>query len=428
MDEIELHSEEVQEILTRPPRALVRWGITVFFGVLALLFVGGCFFRYPDVVSAPVTVTTEHPPVWIVARGSGKIREVYCRDRDSVRAGQVIATLENPARTDEVLRLRDELEGWAVTDSCVLAARFPDKPALGSVQGGYAAFQKCLTDYRNYLLLNLYEQKLEATRHELQEYRRYIGHLNRQAELDREQLRIAETVHAREKRLFEEGLTSQAEYEEARQALLVRQQGREQLLTSLASARIQEAQLEQQIVETQMEQRREANTLQTSLRTAYNELLTAIDNWRLDYLFVSPAGGILSYNNVWQTNQQVTGGDKVFSVVAGEAGAIIGKMKLPVAGSGKVKPGQRVNISVAGYPQLEYGFLTGEVQAVSLLADDESTYTVTIGLPQDLRTSYGHRLEFGGELSGTAEVLTDVRSLTARLVSPLRHLWERNVR
>lgn len=62
-NDIELRSEEVQEILTRPPRALVRWGITVFFGVLAAVFIGGCFFQYPDVVDATVTVTTEHPPV-----------------------------------------------------------------------------------------------------------------------------------------------------------------------------------------------------------------------------------------------------------------------------------------------------------------------------------------------------------------------------
>ena len=62
--DIELRCEEVQEILTRPPHALVRWGITVFFTVLALFFIGGCFFKYPDVVSAEITVTTEHPPVW----------------------------------------------------------------------------------------------------------------------------------------------------------------------------------------------------------------------------------------------------------------------------------------------------------------------------------------------------------------------------
>ncbi len=44
-NEIESRSKEVQEILTRPPHALVRWGITVFFSVLAVVFIGGCFSR-----------------------------------------------------------------------------------------------------------------------------------------------------------------------------------------------------------------------------------------------------------------------------------------------------------------------------------------------------------------------------------------------
>ena len=79
----------------------------------------------------------------------------------------------------------------------------------------------------------------------------------------------------------------------------------------------------------------------------------------MTYLFISPAGGILSYNNVWQKNQNVNSGDKVFSIVASQTGDIIGKIKLPVNGSGKVKSGQRVNISVTGYPYMEFGFLTG---------------------------------------------------------------------
>lgn len=52
--------------------------------------------------------------------------------------------------------------------------------------------------------------------------------------------------------------------------------------------------------------------------------------------------------------------------------------------------GQRVNISVTGYPYMEFGFLTGKVTIVSLLADEESAYTVTVSLPQDLCTSYGN--------------------------------------
>lgn len=424
-EEIELRCEEVQEILTRPPHALIRWGITVFFVVLALFFIGGCFFKYPDVITANITITTEHPPVWIVARGSGKIKEVYRQDRDSIRAETIIAVLENPAKTDDVLLLKRELASFYPTDSSICSRRFPERLALGSIQNAYASFLKCLTDYRNFLSLNLYEQKMEATRKELREYRNYISHLNRQAELDKEQVEIASHAHRREKLLFDKGLTAQSEYEEARQTFLSRQQGREQLMTSLSSAKIQEAQLQQSIIETEMERSREANNLNTALKAACNELQVSINDWEMSYLLVSPASGILSYNHFWQKNQNVSTGDKVFSVVARETGDIIGKIKLPAGGSGKVSPGQRVNISITGYPYMEFGFLTGRVTSVSLLADDESTYTVTVSLPQDLRTSYGKTLDFKGELAGTAEVMTDERSVTGRLLSPLRYLWEK---
>ena len=382
--DIELRCEEVQEILTRPPHALVRWGITAFFSVLALFFIGGCFFKYPDVVSAQITVTTEHPPVWIVARGSGKIKEVYGKDRERIEAGKIIAVLENPAETEDVLLLEEALQDFCLTDSCVHGILFPEHLALGSIQAVYATFIKSLTDYRNFLSLDLYEQKIEATRKELQEYRNYIVHLKRQAELDKEQVRIAETVHSREKKLFGEGLTAQSDYEEAKQVFLNRQQGQEQMMTSLSSAKIQEAQLQQNILEIRMERSREANSLGTALKAAYNELQVSIEDWKMTYLFISPAGGILSYNNVWQKNQNVNSGDKVFSIVASQTGDIIGKIKLPVNGSGKVKPGQRVNISVTGYPYMEFGFLTGTVVSVSLLTDSDSMYTVTVSLPQDL--------------------------------------------
>lgn len=423
--DIELRCEEVQEILTRPPHALVRWGITAFFSVLALFFIGGCFFKYPDVVSAQITVTTEHPPVWIVARGSGKIKEVYGKDRERIEAGKIIAVLENPAETEDVLLLEEALQDFCLTDSCVHGILFPEHLALGSIQAVYATFIKSLTDYRNFLSLDLYEQKIEATRKELQEYRNYIVHLKRQAELDKEQVRIAETVHSREKKLFGEGLTAQSDYEEAKQVFLNRQQGQEQMMTSLSSAKIQEAQLQQNILEIRMERSREANSLGTALKAAYNELQVSIKDWKMTYLFISPAGGILSYNNVWQKNQNVNSGDKVFSIVASQTGDIIGKIKLPVNGSGKVKPGQRVNISVTGYPYMEFGFLTGTVVSVSLLTDSDSMYTVTVSLPQDLCTSYGKVLDFNGELTGTAEVMTDERSITGRLLEPLRYLWEK---
>ena len=50
IEDIELKSEEIQEILSRPPHALKRWGITVYFMVISILFIVGCIFSYPDTV------------------------------------------------------------------------------------------------------------------------------------------------------------------------------------------------------------------------------------------------------------------------------------------------------------------------------------------------------------------------------------------
>ena len=74
IEDIELKSEEIQEILSRPPHALIRWGITVFFMVISFLFIGGCFFSYSDNVEAGITITTENHPEWNVGRGKGKFK------------------------------------------------------------------------------------------------------------------------------------------------------------------------------------------------------------------------------------------------------------------------------------------------------------------------------------------------------------------
>lgn len=133
-------------------------------------------------------ITTEHPPIWIVARGSGKIQEVYSKDREKVETGDIIAVLENPARTADVLELKRIHASFILTDSCICQTPFPEKPKLGNIQNTYASFIRSLTDYRNFLLIDLYSQKEKAACKELQEYQKYIVHMNKQAKLDKEQV------------------------------------------------------------------------------------------------------------------------------------------------------------------------------------------------------------------------------------------------
>lgn len=117
----------------------------------------------------------------------------------------------------------------------------------------------------------------------------------------------------------------------------------------------------------------------------------------------------------------------VISVISSSKEQSIGKAKIPVAGSGKVKIGQRVNIQLDGYPYLEYGFLTGCITSVALMPD-EDIYTATFELQNSQTTSYGKAIRQTGDLSGVGEIITDDLSVAERIIGPLKYLFHRNLR
>ena len=48
--EIELRSEEVQEVMSHVPVWILRWGITVLFCIVIILLIGSYLFKFPDVL------------------------------------------------------------------------------------------------------------------------------------------------------------------------------------------------------------------------------------------------------------------------------------------------------------------------------------------------------------------------------------------
>ena len=116
-DNLNLRSEEVQEILGRPPRWIVRVGISVIFVVVAGLFVGSYFLKYPDILPAPITVTTENLPAGVMAMTTGKIDTIAVAEKQTVKEGELLAVIRNPAKLEDVMavkRMLDELDTCAV--------------------------------------------------------------------------------------------------------------------------------------------------------------------------------------------------------------------------------------------------------------------------------------------------------------------------
>jgi hypothetical protein len=58
--EIELRSEEFQEIVEQSPRWMIRSGISLVLGLVILLLAGSYFFKYPDVIDGNIILYAEN--------------------------------------------------------------------------------------------------------------------------------------------------------------------------------------------------------------------------------------------------------------------------------------------------------------------------------------------------------------------------------
>ncbi len=105
--EIILRTEEVNEILTSTPKWIFRWGISVIFILIIIGVTLSYFIRYPDILTADITLTTLNPPITLVAKNNGKITHLLTKNNEIVTNKQPIAVIENTATYLDVLYLFD---------------------------------------------------------------------------------------------------------------------------------------------------------------------------------------------------------------------------------------------------------------------------------------------------------------------------------
>ena len=231
---IELRSEEMQDILTRPPHFLVRSGISIICLVMAILFAGSFFFKYPDILIGEAVITTENPPIWLIAKSSGKIRELNCSDQSQVNRGEVLAVIENSAVTSDVRRIKNLLSECSISDSALFLPPelLTSGNELGNIQNNFSAFIKTVTDYENFLSLNTIRKEKEALILQISDHRSYSDNLRKQLELKQEEIKIAQSTYEREKQLYQKGINSKADLENAESVWLNARQSLQQLQTN----------------------------------------------------------------------------------------------------------------------------------------------------------------------------------------------------
>ena len=159
---IELRSEEVQEVMNKVPPAILRYGIIILATIVLILLVGCAIFRYPETIQVEMTLTTLNPPAYIKSVNSGRLEQLYIVNGQTVKKGDILVVMENVANTEDILQLRTRLSGWQEKGAKLELLDmifFYRIPKLGNVQGAYAS---CLSAWNNYLQ-NAHKNRIHET-------------------------------------------------------------------------------------------------------------------------------------------------------------------------------------------------------------------------------------------------------------------------
>jgi multidrug resistance efflux pump len=419
-----LYSDPVKEIMGKPPRRILRWGTTIMVLIFVLFILFAWLIKYPDTIPAPVEITTTNPPVTLVSKITGHINSFFVKEKEKVRAGQLVGVMETTASLDEIELLKQSID--TIGNPEMLSYRIlPQFGRLGELQGFYGTFLKDLSDLNNYVSNDLYGSRIASLSDEIIGIQEFISRLSGKEKLYSENQRLEAKMYKRDSSLFSGKVIAESDLERSHQSLLKVNIDLQQARLDQSLKSIELAEKRQLLQDYRLTRIKEKEQLVSALRESFLNLKAQINVWENTYLLISPIDGIASFTKFWSANQSVVKDEPVVSVVPLEAGSFLGRINLKMERSGKVKTGMLVNIKLSGYPYLQYGMVRGIVKSKSLVPASDA-YVIEIELPEGLTTLYGTKLDFTQNMQGTAEIITENIRLLQKIVNPFRYMVSKN--
>ncbi len=421
-----IYSDSVNEIMGHPPGKILRWGNTMIIAVLVLIIFLAWLIKYPDVIPATVEITTKNPPVTMISKIAGRIKNLYVKDKDNISSGQLIAVMETAASIEEVNKLKQIIDTIRNPEG-ILLTLLPEFNELGEIQSYWGSFLKSLSDFNNYNINDYYGYKIESLTDEIDGILVYIARVKVKEKLFTENQLLEVRKFNRDSMLHVSGVYSDSELEKSRQSLIRLNIELQQVRLDHSAKSIELAEKRQLLQDYKIKKLEDREKYYSVLNESFLNLKAQIRIWENTYLLISPISGIVTFTKFWSENQAVNKDEPVLSIVPLDTGDYIGRISLKMHRSGKVKVGQTVNIKLSGYPYLEYGMVKGAVNSISLVPSGDS-YIIDLNLPSGLTTLYGKKLDFTQNMQGTAEIITDDLRLLQKIINPFRYLISRNKR
>ncbi len=416
---INLKSDEVQEILGTPPSWMVRWGTTLIFMIMILIFWIGYLLKYPNIVTSRISLTTNIPPSSVIARTTGYLSKVMIVEGQNVAQGDILAIIQSAANYEDVIRLDSVIEYMNGYDKSKID-HFSETAIyqLGDLQPYYSTLVQYYKEYKFDSRSGFATEDVSQFNNQIRNFKRLIQIEEEKKSNAESNLIMAQNRFNEKKRLYSEPNSniSRYELEDARRDILRNEQAKKDYQSNVINYESEITRIGKSINDVRQNTKMGSNDKFIKVIESFNQLKSAIDKWKLNYLIKAPTAGKITFlNKIWTDKQNIKEGEEILSIVPANKELIVGRLLTTSFGSGQIIPGQVVNIKFDSYPYEQFGMVKGSIKSKALVPNNESYISVEVSIPQDLKTTYGQKLKFEQQMQGTAEIITQDRRLISRI-------------
>ncbi|MCK6543214.1 HlyD family secretion protein [bacterium] len=414
-----IHSDSYDDVMNYEPHWLIRRGSFILLLVIIFLITVSGYIQYPDILRGQITLISDQPTLEVVAQSTGRVK-LFVKDRDSVKAGQPLAMIENPADFASIQKLRLFLDSASSqSDSYVM---IDTALQLGELQTFYSEVMQNYKELASFKEINYEVKKINSIRQQISAYYNLGDRLDDQIKLLKLDVMKAEKDFEVNKSLHERGLLSDVELSGYQFQLNQKKLAMEEAQKETIRNSIVVSENLKNILDMEFQNQDKTARYLIRIQESLSKLKSEFSAWEKKYWITSPISGEAIYNDVWTDDRFVKLGQEIMTINP-KTNRIRGRIKYEGPGLGKVVPGQEVKIKLENYPFQEFGIVSGVVENISAVSKDKSV-VIQITLPQQLKTSLGALLEYKQEMQGTSEIITENSTLLERVFQQLRQITQ----
>ena len=412
-------SISLQTTLDQPPSSLPR---TLLFSGVAfccVLSVWAWLGQVHKVSHAQGRLIPKGEVYKIQPVTQSEIAKIEVKEGQSVKAGQIVATLDNRLAGADVERLMQSSAGdrlqlaqtEGLMDRTRLEAEVRQAIAAAQVQAQVAALaqaQAKVTTSQKILPL------LQSAAVDYQARLERLKPLVAAGALPEDRLfEVSQTLHQRQQEIAQ----NQGDLE---QALTEGDQLRAGLAEKQAEGKKSALEVQQQLQQLQIE----ASQLRAKIAGTEAELRAAQTRLKQTFLY-APVAGTVTALKVHNSGEVTQPGQTVAEIAPASAPLVLSAL-LPSREAGLVRKGMSVQIKLDAFPYQDYGTISGTVNSISPDAENNehmgAVYQVEIALDRHSITHDHQTIPFKAGQTASAEIIVQQQRIIDVLLEPIRQL------